>query len=122
MRASPSSSSQVTISVNVANNGKAQGVKTLLLKIDNNVEASQEVVLEPGESKDVTFTINKSTPGSYKASIDPLSTEFTVAEAKTKKSITDDIPLMGFLIGGFLLVVLLILIIIYRRRQESGYY
>ena len=67
------SSNEINISVRVANTGKAQGIKTLTLKINDNVEAQQEVVLAPGESQVVTFTVSKNTPGIYKASIDPIS-------------------------------------------------
>jgi hypothetical protein len=123
MQATPVStknSNQVNISIRVANTGKSQGMKTLQLKINNNVEAQQEVVLDPGESQVVTFTVNKNTPGSYKASIDPLSTDFTIASAPANQSPADNsgIPVMGILIGGVLLAILLFLMIIYKKKQD----
>jgi len=96
-------------------------MKVLQLKINDKVEAQQEVVLEPGESQVVTFTVNKTTPGSYRASIDPLSTDFTVGEGKFSgftfngdSSIT-----LGILIGVVLVIILIILIIVYKKRQSE---
>jgi hypothetical protein len=122
MQATPVStknSNEVNISIRVANTGKAQGIKTLQLKINNNVEAQQEVVLDPGESQVVTFTINKNTPGSYKASIDPLSTDFTIASSPAAQTPDNSgIPVMAILIGGVLLAILLFLLIIYKKKQD----
>jgi hypothetical protein len=76
-------------------------------------------VLDPGESQVVTFTVNKNTPGSYKASIDPLSADFTIASAPaTQTPDNSGIPVMGILIGGILLAVLLLLMIIYKKKQD----
>lgn len=125
MTATPVSarSGQYRISLEVANTGKATGMKVLQLKINDKIEAQQEVVLEPGESQVVTFTVNKTTPGSYRASIDPLSTDFTVGEGKFSgfnfngdSSIT-----LGILIGVVLVIILIILIIVYRKRQSDYY-
>jgi len=123
MTATPISSksgSQVNISIRVANTGKAQGVKTLQLKINGNVEAQQEVVLSPGESQVVKFTVNKNTPGTYKASIDPLSADFAITStAASQQSGDSEIPVVGIIIGVVLLIVLLLVVIVYKRRQED---
>jgi len=127
MTATPVSSrngSQYAISVSIANTGKAPGAKVLQLKINNNVEAQEEVVLDPGESRVVTFTVNKTTPGSYKASIDPLSADFTVSETNPSQQAswnTTETIVWGILIGGALLAILLILLIIYKKRQSDYY-
>jgi uncharacterized membrane protein len=125
MTATPISSksgNQVTVSINIANTGKATGTKSLLLKINDNVEAQQDVVLDPGESQVVTFTVNKNTPGTYKASIDPLSADFVITSAPaTQQSNDSGVPVVGIFIGGFLLVFLVILLII-RQRRQSNYY
>ncbi|MGD0856641.1 MAG: putative Ig domain-containing protein [Dehalococcoidia bacterium] len=127
MTATPISSksgNQVTVSINVANTGKATGTKSLLLKINDNVEAQQDVVLDPGESQVVTFTVNNNTPGTYKASIDPLSADFVITSAPatqqaTQQSNDSGVPVVGIFIGGFLLVFLIILLIIRQRRQSN---
>ena len=123
MTATPISSksgNQVNISINIANTSKVQGTKSLLLKINDNVEAQQDVVLDPGESQVVTFTVNKNTPGTYKASIDPLSADFVITSAPaTQQSNDSGVPVVGIFIGGFLLVFLIILLIIRQRRQSN---
>ncbi len=127
MTATPVSSkngSQYAISVSIANTGKAPGAKVLQLKINNNVEAQEEVVLDPGESRVVTFMVNKTTPGSYKASIDPLSADFTVSETNPAQQAswnTTETIVWGIMIGGALLAILLILLIIYKKRQSDYY-
>lgn len=126
MTATPVSSrngSQYAISVSVANTGKAPGTKVLQLKINNNVEAQEEVVLDPGESRVVTFMVNKTTPGSYKASIDPLSADFSVSETEPSQQSwnTDETIVWGIMIGGALLAILLILLIVYKKRQSNYY-
>lgn len=126
MNATPISSkngNQYAISINVANTGKAPGTKVLQLKINNNIEAQEEVVLDPGESKVVTFTVNKTTPGSYKASIDPLSTDFTISDKKSTQITWEptDTIVWGIMVGGVLLAILLILLIVYKKRQSDYY-
>lgn len=110
---------QYRISLEVANTGKATGTKVLQLKINDRVEAQQEVVLEPGESQVVTFTVNKTTPGSYKASIDPLSTDFTVGETASSGFTFDNTIVWAILIGGVLLVILIILLLALRKRSDN---
>ena len=112
---------QYRISLEVANTGKATGTKVLQLKINDKVEAQQEVVLDPGESQVVTFTVNKSAPGSYRASIDPLSTDFTVGEgiASSISFNLDSSALLGILVGGVLFVIMIGLIIAYIKRESS---
>jgi hypothetical protein len=123
MTATPISSksgNQVNISISVANTGKVQGTKSLLLKINDNVEAQQDVVLDPGESQVVTFTVNKNTPGTYKANIDPLSADFVITSTpSTQQSNDSGIPVVGIFIGGFLLIFLLVLLIIRKNRQSN---
>lgn len=130
MTASPSSGNQFTISIKVANTGKAQGVKTLQLKVNDDIEAQEEVVLDPGESKVVTFSVTRNKPGSYKASIEPLSAEFTVDSAPPvedkKPASGSDMDIVGtivqaVLVGGGLLILLVIVLIIYKKRQRSYY-
>lgn len=124
MTATPVSASRVNITIDVTNTGKAAGTKAFTLKVNNNVEALQEVLLEPGESKVVTFTVNKTTPGSYKASIDPLSTDFTVAEGKSASQSGSDTAstiVWGVLIAGILLVILLVLLLVYKKKQSDYY-
>jgi hypothetical protein len=76
-------------------------------------------VLSPGESQVVKFTVNKDTPGTYKASIDPLSADFAITStAAAQQSNSTDIPVVPILIGGVLLVVLLVVVIIYKKRQD----
>jgi hypothetical protein len=90
------------------------------LKINDKIEAQQEVVLSPGESQVVKFTVNKDTPGTYKASIDPLSADFAITSAPAAQQSNDSgIPVVGVIIGVVLLIVLLLVVIVFKKRQSN---
>ncbi len=68
----------VTISAIVQNTGELEGSYTLTLRINGVIEQSQEITLAAGESRQVSFTVIKHTPGTYAIAVDGLSGEFTV--------------------------------------------
>lgn len=68
----------VSISVNVANTGNAQGSHNVILNINGVQEASQTVSLSPGSSQGVTFEVSKQAAGVYNVTIGNLSGSFTV--------------------------------------------
>ncbi len=71
----------VTISVTVANTGNASGSYEMTLKINDVVDATKEVTLEAGASKEVTFTTAKDVAGSYSVAVNGLTGSFTVKVA-----------------------------------------
>jgi len=104
----------------VTNNGKAQGSKTLVVKINDEGVAQEEVVLEPGESKVVSFAVTKNTPGIYKVSMESLSTSFEVkAEGSSGNSRAEPLSqetVMAILAAGFAAIVVLLVLIIKKYR------
>jgi len=112
----------VNISVSVANNGKAQGSKTLVVKINDEGVAQEDVVLEPGESKVVSFTVTKNTPGTYKVGVEALSTSFDVQAADTSSSTQQYPPLSPTIVviifGCGILAILVLLVLIIRKYRS----
>jgi hypothetical protein len=71
----------VTISLNVANDGETAGSYTVELKINGNVIDSKTVTLNGGQSEAVSFAVSSAEAGTYEASASGLSGSFTVEAA-----------------------------------------
>jgi hypothetical protein len=61
----------VTISVDATNTGETSETTTITLKLNNAVEASEDVTLDAGESTTTSWTISKG-EGTYSVSIGEL--------------------------------------------------
>jgi len=125
----------VTISVEVTNTGKEAGNYTVTLKIDGVVEATKDVILNAGASKEVTFTTAKDVAGSYSVDVNGLSGSFTVKEKPAPPSPTPTpIPtptptptptsevnwsLIWGAIGGTVVVGVIIFLVARKPREES---
>jgi len=72
------SGKNVTISVDVANIGTAEGTYIVTLKIENVVEAIENVTLDEGETENVTFTVSRDDEGTYHVEVDGLTGSFDV--------------------------------------------
>jgi hypothetical protein len=70
----------VDISILVTNTGGSEGNYQVTLKIDDEVEARQEVTIAPGGSEDVTFRVLKSLVGLYSVEVNGLTDSFIVNE------------------------------------------
>lgn len=117
--ASASPGEQVVASVRVVNGGTGEASKTVILKINSQVQEQKEVKLSPGKSQVVSFNLSKSEPGEYAVSVDGQSTSFTVKEsAKTPDGMS--IPVLAVIIAGGLLIIVLVIILV--MRQRSGGY
>ncbi len=68
----------VTIKVPVANTGDLTGTYEVTLKINDVVEATEDVTVAGGASQEVIFTTAKDAEGTYTVSVDGLSDTFTV--------------------------------------------
>jgi len=114
---------QVTVSVRVVNSSATEGIKTVVLKINDKDEAQKEVTLAPGKSQAVTFTVSKSDPGSYRVSTEGLSAKFEVkatASGGGQPASSLSIPILIVIVAGGLLVIILVVVLIFRQRS-SGY-
>ena len=70
----------VTISLNVANDGEETGTYIVELKINGQTIDSQVVTLDGGQSEPVSFTVTETEAGTYEATVSGLSGAFTVAK------------------------------------------
>jgi hypothetical protein len=70
----------VTIVVLVVNTGDGAGSYEVMLKINGVLETTQDVTINAGASKEITFTTAKNVAGSYTVGVDGLEGSFTVKE------------------------------------------
>jgi uncharacterized cupredoxin-like copper-binding protein len=68
----------IAVNFMVTNNGERQGVYKAAVSIKGISEAAEDIPLEPGETKSVTFNITKDAAGFYPISVEHLSARFVV--------------------------------------------
>jgi hypothetical protein len=114
----------VTISVSVANTGDTEGTRNVVLKLNGVKEDEKNVIVAPGKSETVTFTVNKAGAGSYNVEIEGLTGSFTVkAPSGTPSSGLSPVPtpqpsnwpLIGGIVGGVIVVALVVIFLLRRR-------
>ncbi|MBA7635594.1 hypothetical protein ES703_43198 [subsurface metagenome] len=71
----------VTISVLVANTGGSTGSVSVVLRVGGEVEDTVEVILAPGASETITFSVTRDEADTYGVTVNGLSGSFTVTEA-----------------------------------------
>ena len=67
---------EVTITVDVANNGGQEGSYSALLKINGVTQTTKEITLSAGQHQKITFTVTENEPGLYVVQIGDLTGEF----------------------------------------------
>jgi hypothetical protein len=97
----PALDETVTITVDVTNTGETEGTYTVVLRINGEVEATQSITLDGGESGEVVFTTTKDEAGDYTVDINGQSASFSVAQPVR-------LALILGVIGGVILLGLLI--------------
>ena len=120
-------SERVSIRVIVANIGGESGSYKVILKINGVVEATREVTINAGFSKEVTFSTTRDIAGTYLVEVDGLTGSFTVKEKSVIPVIPPEIPpvvpkpinwpLIGGIIGGIIAVGLLVYFLVVRRGR-----
>jgi hypothetical protein len=81
LRVSPSEASpgeEITISVQVANNGAMEDTCAVNLKINNAATETQNVTVAAGGQQNVTFTTKKEAPGKYSVDVNGIAGSFTI--------------------------------------------
>ncbi len=68
----------VTVSIVVTNVGELEGTCTVTLKINNIVEATEDVTLAGGATETVTFPVSRDVEGTYNVEVDGLTGTFVV--------------------------------------------
>jgi hypothetical protein len=71
---------EVIITAHVTNVTTVDDTYNAELKINNNTEASDQMLVPAGKTQTLTFAIFKDTPGTYKVALGPLEGQFSVAE------------------------------------------
>ena len=74
------SSQSVTISIAVTNTGGESGKYEVILKINDIIEATKEVIVAAGAKKAVSFRTTKDVAGIYSVEVNGLTDSFTVKE------------------------------------------
>jgi uncharacterized repeat protein (TIGR01451 family) len=90
----------VTITANVANDGGQADTYTVLLKLNGETADTKMVTVEPGRSKQVSFTVSGLDYGQYEVEIAGLSGEFTASRTITWWLIILIIVGIGLIIWG----------------------
>ena len=107
----------VTITADVANTGEAEGSYSVVLKINGVVEATKEITVNAGFSKEVTFIISKDVAGTYSVEVDGLTGSFTVKPVVPK-------PInWAVIVWTFDAIMVLVYFLVVRRRgvaKEQG--
>jgi hypothetical protein len=115
----------VTISAIVTNTGGCEGVCSVVLKVNDTQEATQEVTLKAGNSETVIFTTAKDMLGSYTVNVNDKAGQFRVALLPPLPKSTEALPFQpstnwwlfgGIIAGGVIIIVLLVFLFAWRRR------
>ena len=86
----------VEISVTVTNAGDLQGTHTVMLKIDGQIEASDEVALAGGASQTVSFTVTEDIAGTYAIEVNGLTKNLEVLEPPEVSNLPFEISNLTF--------------------------
>jgi uncharacterized membrane protein len=105
----------VTISTNVVNSGDDTGNYSVVLKINGQVEQSKMVSVGPGGVYPVKFTITKSEPGQYVATIDGHKVDFVVLGDKTSRPSANSGPIILVVTGILVFAIAVVLMLSFRR-------
>jgi len=117
----------VTITMLIINAGDGAGSYTVTIKINGLVEATEDVILNVGASKEVTFSTTKDAAGTYSVEVDGLRDSFTVKKKPAPAPVTQTPavsspvkpPINWPLIGGIIAAVVGLLVFFLVRRRAA---
>jgi len=110
---------EVTITVTLANTGDAAGSRTVTLKINGVVEATQDITLSADASRSVEFKVTRDQAGVYNVEVDGQLSSFEVTVPLAPLG-----PPMGMIIGIVVVVILIgagaaVYFLVLRRRPPT---
>ncbi len=112
------SGEEIAISVLVINTGDLEGTYTVVLKIDDAVEATGDIPLADGSRQTVSFTTTKSIAGTYNVNVNGLSGTFEVKGAPPATLPTEvNWWLIGVIIAAIATGITVPLVLRQRRRR-----
>ena len=118
--------SPIAISALVKNTGEKMGILRVILKIDGKVEQVEYIALDPGASKEVSFTTSRDTAGSYAVDVNGLTGSFTIKEKPALPTPTPvpskpvSWPVIGGIIAGVVAIAAIIMTVLRHRRAVEG--
>jgi len=99
----------VTVKITVTNGGGCEGNYTVALKVNEVIEASEEVQLGVNESREVSFEVVREKAGTYTVDVDGHTATF-IAQGTNW-------ALIGGIIGGVVVSGLLVYFLVFRKRR-----
>jgi len=119
--ASADTGQTISISATVWESGNVSGSYEGILKINDVIEESKIVLVEPLSSKEILFTVSKNEPGTYSVDLDGLTGSFTVTGESIEESTSDSsFPTIPVVIGVVAAVVILGVFIFYLNRRKAA--
>ncbi len=106
---------EVTISVLVTNLGELAGMHQVVLKIDDVVEASDEVTLAGGASREVSFTVTRDIAATYGVDIAGLTGAFVAKAVPPPPP-----PVNWWLIVGIIAAVIVTGLVVFSVIRRRG--
>ncbi len=132
------SGGSTSVSVVVTNTGDVEGATQVVLRVDDTIEATAQVVLAGGASTTVVFVVSRDSPGVYTTSVGDLAQILTVDPDETTSPPDDspppdDLPppvtpaavsgrlagLIGGAVGATVVVLLAALFRLLSRRRRA---
>jgi len=114
----------VDITILVANTGGQSGSYQVILKINGVAETAQEVILDAGASKRVSFTTSKEAAGSYSVDVNGVTGAFEVKQKPAPPFVpTPAKPISWWLISAIIAAAALAALLTYlflMQRKYSG--
>jgi hypothetical protein len=104
------SGEEITITADITNSGGQEGSYTAILEINGEVRGTRELVLEPGQSEQVVFTVSDNEPGQHTVVLGSLSGEFTILSPTNWW-------LIGSITAAFILLVLVLGWLFWYRKR-----
>jgi len=99
----------VTISLQLSNIGEQEGSYTARLAINNIIEEARDITLTTGESRTVSFTVNKATPGIYEVAIGAQQGTFEILPRWTSTN--------WLFIGGVAIIIVISVAVLLKKQK-----
>ncbi len=119
---SPKEGEQVIITCTVTNKGNQKLTHTLELRVDGEIKDTEELSLNPKESKELTFTIIAGQAGEYVVELNGESASFIVEQSTSFWSMFLKPPLViivGAIIGVLVLLIIVVVAMPPRKKQPQ---
>lgn len=119
---SPKEGEQVIITCTVTNKGNQKLTHTLELRVNDEIQDTKELSLNPKESKELTFTIIAGQPGEYVIELNGGSASFTVEQSTSFWGMFLKPPLViivGAIIGVLVLLIIVVIAMPPRKKQPQ---